>query len=688
MKPGHPGRIKAVGAALLLLAAVAAFWAPELADRAIVVERDGLSSILPVRFFLAEALRAGEWPTWDPNPVLGKPFLAEWQPATLYPPSIWLLVPPFSRGFNLFFVFHYLGTALGALLWLRAVGLGNAPALAGALVWTLGGPLVSLGTVLNHLLAVAWLPWVAWAWERGTGATARVAASAAMLALALLPGSPEMALLCAGGLVLAARHPAALLALPLAAALAAVQLVPVGAYLGETMRSGGLAAERVLEHSASLRQLLGFAAPFAPDEAAPFLASVYDGPVAIVLAAIALAAAPRRLRLAVVLSAALLVVLALGHRTPVLPALLDATPLAASLRYPQKLLLGLHALVAAGAAFGASWVLARARGRAAGLLAAAIVAGIAIDLSLAHRGRLTALSPHEILAAPAIAEAMRSGVSADDPPGAAPRYYSNAVGGPEARSPEEAVRLDRELLFAGTGELFGLANLNRPDSLNLVAHDALHRRLGEVGRERALSALSALGARWVTSWRPLAGSAIATEVRPGSDRAPFLYRLEGAQPRAFLAARVEVAASAGAALDRFLAAPPGDHRGFAVLEESAGARDLGGSGAVRWTEYASDRLGLEVSVDSAGRDGALLVVVDSFLAGWSAAVDGEAVPILRVNGLARGVAVGPGRHRVEMRYRPPGLVAGGLVTALAAAVLALAWVRRNASARRAAETDS
>jgi len=53
-----------------------------------------------------------------------------------------------------------------------------------------------------------------------------------------------------------------------------------------------------------------------------------------------------------------------------------------------------------------------------------------------------------------------------------------------------------------------------------------------------------------------------------------------------------------------------------------------------------------------------------------------------LNGLVRGVWLEAGTHRVAMRYVPPGLVAGALVSfAALAAVAGLAWLARR-SARR------
>jgi hypothetical protein len=58
----------------------------------------------------------------------------------------------------------------------------------------------------------------------------------------------------------------------------------------------------------------------------------------------------------------------------------------------------------------------------------------------------------------------------------------------------------------------------------------------------------------------------------------------------------------------------------------------------------------------------LVVLNDSFEAGWEATIDGVEAQIHPVNVIARGVWVPAGSHEVRMRYRPPGLAAGATVS--------------------------
>jgi hypothetical protein len=70
--------------------------------------------------------------------------------------------------------------------------------------------------------------------------------------------------------------------------------------------------------------------------------------------------------------------------------------------------------------------------------------------------------------------------------------------------------------------------------------------------------------------------------------------------------------------------------------------------------------------------------------GWSSRLDGAAQPVEQVDGALVGVALPPGPHTVELRYRPAGLEPG-LALSLAATLglVALAWKPRRPTPRSA-----
>ena len=87
--------------------------------------------------------------------------------------------------------------------------------------------------------------------------------------------------------------------------------------------------------------------------------------------------------------------------------------------------------------------------------------------------------------------------------------------------------------------------------------------------------------------------------------------------------------------------------------------------------WGSNRVG--VTVDATRP--AMLVLSQAWSPGWEAVIDGQVVPVVRVDGLVQGVPVPAGSHRVELAYRAPGLRAGFLVTlGTLAAILLVAAV--------------
>ncbi|MBE9508726.1 MAG: YfhO family protein, partial [Chloroflexi bacterium] len=102
------------------------------------------------------------------------------------------------------------------------------------------------------------------------------------------------------------------------------------------------------------------------------------------------------------------------------------------------------------------------------------------------------------------------------------------------------------------------------------------------------------------------------------------------------------------------------------------------SSTARVTHYAPERVEIEVVAETSG----YLVLADAWYPGWQAMVDGEPVPVRRVDLFFRAVAVDAGQHRVVFTFRPASLRVGagvslvGLVGLLGVSVLALSKAGR------------
>lgn len=71
----------------------------------------------------------------------------------------------------------------------------------------------------------------------------------------------------------------------------------------------------------------------------------------------------------------------------------------------------------------------------------------------------------------------------------------------------------------------------------------------------------------------------------------------------------------------------------------------------------------------------MLVLQTPFDPGWRAFQDGRAAPVLKAEVGLLGVALDPGQHRVELRYRPPFLYSGAVVSFVSLLILAVSLWR-------------
>jgi hypothetical protein len=781
-----------------LLLATGATFETLLSARELPLYRDLLFFVLPFKYFLAEHLRRGEVPLWNPWIFMGTPFLAGLQSGVFYPPSL-LLLAPFPLGLNLFLFVHFLIALGGILLLLRGRGLSLAATAVGSLTFVLGGYLVSMINVTNHLQAAAWVPWVLYAWFRFAEAPSlrRFAALAAALALECLGGAPETLILT---VVLAAawavwtRLPRVTevvrLGFGLAAALAlmgavtAFQLLPTVEYIGQSARSQALPYEEValwslqpvsvlqllLPHSSSLvteaeRDTIGVAF----ERFAPWIASIYLGLVPLCLAIVGLAFGRERLFWGATLGAAL--VLALGHHLPVLGWLYQALPgLFGKFRYPEKFYLVVHLGASVLAAEGAERIfagehraerLARVAAMTFAALALSVFAvewlrpldllqGIAwlrgdfaapiafedlatdvvfkasrllwilgpfVTLDLLARRSLVRPGLHQALVVLLVAgdlgavhHNLNLTVDWAELRGQAPivdpgelhrsreRIYhyqtvSTVVPNIEAQPilgfeqwskvsnsadnlPDLYLRVWRTF-FMNAGMTYDVGTISGSDGIARSSDDLLGNVLSIVPRDKALKLLRLYSCGVLVGPVALDLEGI-DRIEPETPSEFLAYRLRDPLPPAYLASRLRAADSEIKAFNVFIKPDFEPGRDAVVPKLPAGWTDsVDGAtpGTVAIRSYENERVVLEVEAERP----ALVVLNDSYFPGWDAELDGAPVPIVRTNLFVRGVAVGPGRHVVEYRYRPTALRIGAWISAfglLALGALTIAGFRQ------------
>jgi len=275
---GVPWRDLAALAALLLLALI--FLGPGLLPGRVLMPMDALSLfrpwrgmalpselhnplptdvvdyIYPTRHLAATALRAGEFPLWNPYLFGGYPFVSNLQAGLFYPLNwpAYLLPEALAPAANdLDLVIHLFLAGAGMYLYLRTVGGSPLGAMAAGVTFMLNGIFVVWLEWHTILGTAIWLPFV-WAFfELALRKRRRryVLLAAAALALLLVGGHPQWMMYGVLGLGLylvfrfvwpspASRRwvvASALSMLTLGFALAAVQLFPALEYLSQGHRT-------------------------------------------------------------------------------------------------------------------------------------------------------------------------------------------------------------------------------------------------------------------------------------------------------------------------------------------------------------------------------------------------------------------------------------------------------------------
>ncbi|GAB4541403.1 MAG: hypothetical protein Kow0063_32220 [Anaerolineae bacterium] len=245
-------------------------------------------------------------------------------------------------------------------------------------------------------------------------------------------------------------------------------------------------------------------------------------------------------------------------------------------------------------------------------------------------------------------------------------------------SPGEVFRVYNEYrIYENYGLPYELEDAWGASPLRLARYDALYRSL------RMERVWELLNVKYVITWREelYAPSEIIYQEPAGED-VTYVHRLNQVAPRAWLVHRVEEVEEDAtlARLDAFdfdpaqvALVPPGTFINVTAPPTPAGGR-------IEILRRTPGSLELEVTTSGDG----LLVLSEIDYPGWQAAVDGQVVPILRVDYILRGVAVPAGQHRVEVSFRPGTFLWGAILSGVTSAVLVAVavWVHL----RRRSET--
>ncbi len=722
-----------------ILALTILYW-PVVTGAAVFFQRDILNYWKPHVDWILKSLAAGETIGWNPGLMFGTPALADPNFQLFYPPT-WVIVlfsPP--TAYAVMVIGHALwgGLGLARLLCDRGEEKG---AVAGALVFSLAGPFVSLANLWHHYCGAAWIPWVLWAVDRlvrTNGVSWRPLA--VVLGAQGLAGSAESVMMSVFlGVVPAAfsRQTTRLAGVARAAAVAfglcAIQWIPTAILVADSARSTFSAGTKLAWslHPDLLYETIipGRRPPTSMPEAGDMpgddetrlLESIYLGAATLPFFVLGLS----RHRGLAALGLVLLVAACGRHLGGgVSEILAQVLPF----RYPSKLLAGVTVVWAVVAGAGVHRALtAEARHRIPMLALPLLVIGplllilpdpVEFDqralraLVFGVASILLAVSPRTLasLAVPLV-------LMADLLPPAlfihsycaptVPHYRPKAVTAllehtknPRVFAPETgeaAVQADLRRRGQGSETAYHLAMADTLQALaighgirygyhgdftGLGSSDAakFQESVGEKFREDLPRFLDLGAIDAVVSHggsNPL-GTPRGDAEFPGLLSAPTRIDFWGRTPRAKVAARALAQSGTTEALQLIFSAD--FTPGADVVIDSPGLSNPAsdpGPSAARITEDGNDRIEVEVQ----STNGGWLVLRDSFRRGWRATVNGLEVPIEKADVLFRAVRVPSGRSTVSFAYSTPGLWTGALLGFLSVALILRGEVSRVLIAR-------
>jgi hypothetical protein len=697
----------------------------------------------PMMQLLADGLRRdGELPRWNVQDFAGMPTLGDPQ-TQMYNPLQWpFLLRPSLHAFGPLIVVYALAGAAGFLLYAWALGISDAGAAAGAVAFTFGGALLLHLVLPGHTVFAPFflVPLLLATLHRVANAPRprRVAAGAALVGLLAVSLHPQLlfysgciiAVICAAtarraphrGHALAAVAAAAFLGL----ALAAVHLLPIGAFASEFSR-GQAALFDPSEATADMSPGAGWFADVvsgrdaAPDAEINWETHYYLGGVTLALALIGLCAWPRRherRHLVWLHGAIALVLLLFGlDRAGGIAPWLGRLPGFAYFRIPSRALVLLGLPVGLLVALGVD-ALARAPVRRC-----RVIAGTACVLALVLLAATHADGVHVLTLAIAAAGAACMSGSTGTRAGVGALLVVGAVAVDSAALVAPYIQTAPETTIGGLARGVVLPD----DVAGAIRVAELERGAVEPGipeiavRRHGLETLA--GFNPLIPWRFVLYASYAAGFDPFQDHfdvaVPLLAREEpvlfdllgvthilhppsesvrtwhwersaGAFPRAYLVPGPIVMPEDEdktpierdvAALERLAALDPRTH---VLLHGPAAEATLTAIDAGPGTELEAYRpvplatrtanhLALDVRLERPG----ILVLNEPFFPGWNASDGGHAIPVLRANVLFRALALAPGQHHITLEFAPSAWRVGWWISLGAAALtLALAVVPR------------
>lgn len=292
------------------------------------------------RVFMAQALKAGHYPLWDPTIMAGHPLAGDTHSSPFYPPLVLLslLLPPLGALAAQVLLQTWLA-GVWMYVWLRQLRPGRFAAAVAGVSYLLAGYLQVWRLLAPFPGTLCWLPAIPAAWEHAQRTGSRVAVALGALALALAITAGQVQFVAYGLLVLGVYGLGRLAMLPpaerrrgaaagaailgLGLVLAGVHILPAYELALETVRRP-FTVDALVQTGVPLRQLVTALAPWflgdprrgdyrGAQNATEMMLYIGVLPMALVILAVYV----RRDRLALLFSLLALLVAAFALATPV-----------------------------------------------------------------------------------------------------------------------------------------------------------------------------------------------------------------------------------------------------------------------------------------------------------------------------------------------------------------------------------
>lgn len=170
------------------------FFSRFLTGEQVLAFKDLSRYFYPLRYLMAEEVKAGHLPLWNPYIFCGFPLLATLQVGFFYPPSVVHYLLPFGLAFNYYTILHYFLAACFMYFLLQHYRLSAVASFLGGVVFAFSGYMLSVSNMNTSLSSAIWVPLVLLFFDRLVRKKdfINISALAVLIAIQFLGGEPTV----------------------------------------------------------------------------------------------------------------------------------------------------------------------------------------------------------------------------------------------------------------------------------------------------------------------------------------------------------------------------------------------------------------------------------------------------------------------------------------------------------------